>query len=103
LEIKIPISWFFLVGWLEIKIPISYHIGWTTERDAREVIEAALAGGVCFVDTADYSGGERERRYGRYLTPKYREDVFIMTKTGGKDAGTVQRELDVSAEIQEPR
>ena len=25
-----------------------YHVGWTTERDAQEVIEAALEGGVRF-------------------------------------------------------
>ena len=30
-----------------------YHIGWTTERDAQEVIEAALEGGVRFFDTAE--------------------------------------------------
>jgi len=29
-----------------------YHVGWTTERDAQEVIEAALEGGVRFFDTA---------------------------------------------------
>ena len=25
-----------------------YHVGWTTERDAQEVVEAALEGGVRF-------------------------------------------------------
>ena len=74
-----------------------YHIGWTTERDAGAVIEAALAGGVRFFDTAEgYADGESESRYGRFLTPKYRDQVFIMTKTGGKDAETVQRHLDAS-------
>ncbi len=29
-----------------------YHIGWTTERDAQEVIEAAIEGGIRFFDTA---------------------------------------------------
>ena len=47
-----------------------YHVGWTTERDAEAVIEAALAGGVRFFDTAEsYQKGESERRYGRFLTP----------------------------------
>ncbi len=74
-----------------------YHIGWTTERDAQAVVEAALAGGVRFFDTAEsYADGESENRYGRFLTPKYREHVFIMTKTGGKDAETVERHLDES-------
>lgn len=74
-----------------------YHIGWTTERDASEVIEAALAGGVRFFDTAEgYADGESERRYGKFLTPGNREHVFIMTKSGSKDAETAQRHLDAS-------
>ncbi len=74
-----------------------YHVGWTTEKDAQEVIEAALQGGIRFFDTAEsYDNGGSETRYGKYLTPKYRDQVFIMTKTTGKDAATVQRHLDES-------
>lgn len=74
-----------------------YHIGWTTERDAQAVIEAALEGGVRFFDSAEsYADGGSESRYGRLLTPNYRDDVFVMTKTGGKDAKTVQEHLDAS-------
>ncbi|WP_423128969.1 aldo/keto reductase [Gaoshiqia sp. Z1-71] len=72
-----------------------YHIGWTTERDAQEVIEAALEGGVRFFDTAEsYAAGVSEERYGRYLTPKFRDLVFLMSKSTGKDAGTVREHLD---------
>ncbi len=74
-----------------------YHIGWTTERDAQEVIEAALEGGVRFFDTAEsYSAGKSEERYGKYLTPKYRDLIFLMTKTTGGDAKTVQEHLEGS-------
>ena len=74
-----------------------YHIGWTTERDAAAVIETALEGGVRFFDTAEgYSDGESERRYGRYLTPQGREQVFIMTKTGAKDGDTARQHLDAA-------
>jgi aryl-alcohol dehydrogenase-like predicted oxidoreductase len=74
-----------------------YHIGWTTEKDAQATIEAALEGGVRFFDTAEsYGKGQSEVRYGKYLTPGYREDVFLMTKTTGKDAATVQKHLDES-------
>ncbi len=74
-----------------------YHIGWTTERDASEVIEAALEGGVRFFDTAEsYSSGVSEERYGKYLTPKYRDLIFLMTKTTGPDAQTVQEHLEGS-------
>ena len=74
-----------------------YHVGWTTERDAAAVIETALEGGVRFFDTAEgYSDGESERRYGRYLTPQGREQVFIMTKTAARDGDTARRHLDAA-------
>jgi len=72
-----------------------YHIGWTTERDAQEVIEAALEGGVRFFDTAEsYGNGTSEIRYGKYLTPNYRDLVFLMSKSTGKDAKTVTEHLE---------
>lgn len=74
-----------------------YHVGWTIERDAQEVIEASLEGGVRFFDTAEsYSKGVSEERYGKYLTPKYRDLIFLMTKTTGPDAKTVQEHLEGS-------
>jgi aryl-alcohol dehydrogenase-like predicted oxidoreductase len=74
-----------------------YHVGWTTERDAQEVIESALEGGVRFFDTAEsYSKGTSEERYGKFLTPKYRDLIFLMTKSTGKDAQTVQEHLEGS-------
>lgn len=74
-----------------------YHLGWTTERDAQEVLEAALEGGIRFFDSAEsYQAGESERRYGKYLTPRYREHVFLMTKTQGRDAKTAREHLEGS-------
>lgn len=72
-----------------------YHVGWTTERDAQEVVEAALEGGVRFFDTAEsYAEGTSELRYGKYLTPKYRDLIFLMSKSTGKDAKTVREHLE---------
>jgi aryl-alcohol dehydrogenase-like predicted oxidoreductase len=66
------------------------HIGDAKEEDAQEVIETAIAEGVRFFDTANmYSEGRSEQRLGRYLVPKYRDHVFLMSKslaTNGKDA-----------------
>lgn len=74
-----------------------FHVGWTTERDAQEVIEASLEGGVRFFDTAEsYSRGVSEERYGKYLTPKHRDLIFLMSKTTGPDAKTVQEHLEGS-------
>jgi uncharacterized protein len=76
-----------------------YHIGWTTEKDAQETIEAALEGGIRFFDSAESYGPHiSEERYGKYVTPNYRDLVFIMTKTTAKDAKTVQEHLDASLE-----
>lgn len=74
-----------------------YHLGWTTERDAQEILEAALEGGIRFFDSAEsYQAGESERRYGKFLTPRYREHVFLMTKTQARDAKTAREHLEGS-------
>lgn len=74
-----------------------YHIGWTTEYKAQETIEAALQGGIRFFDNAEsYGPHTSEIRYGKYLTPQYRDLVFIMTKTTAKDAKTARAHLEAS-------
>jgi aryl-alcohol dehydrogenase-like predicted oxidoreductase len=74
-----------------------YHIGWTTEKDAQEVIETAIEGGIRFFDTAhSYGPGTSEERYGRFLIPKYRDHVFLMTKTTAPDGETLLKEVDLS-------
>ncbi len=73
------------------------HVGNASEKDAQAIIEKALEEGVRFFDNAPlYSNGIAEERYGKFLTPKYRDISFIMTKTlatNGKDALT---DLDAS-------
>ena len=74
-----------------------YHIGWTTEKEAQATIEAALEGGVRFFDNAEsYSNGLSEERYGKYLIPKYRDEIFLMTKTNSSDARTARQHLEGS-------
>ncbi len=74
-----------------------YHIGWTTERDAQEVIETAIQGGVRFFDTAhSYGRGVSEERYGKYLVPDYRDDIFLMTKSQARDGENLKKEFDLS-------
>jgi hypothetical protein len=65
-----------------------YHVG-LPENDgvAQEIIETALAEGIRFFDmAAAYQDGRAEERYGKFLTPKYREDVFLLTKTIARSA-----------------
>ena len=74
-----------------------YHIGWTTEKDAQEVIETAIEGGIRFFDTAhSYGPGISEERYGKFLVPKYRDHIFLMTKTTAPDGETLLKEVDLS-------
>lgn len=75
-----------------------WHIGGKmTEREAQAVIEVALSGGVRFFDTAEsYQKGESERRYGKLLVPKYRDDIFLMTKSTARDAKTAREHLEGS-------
>lgn len=73
------------------------HIGTVSERNAQVVIEKALEEGVRFFDNAPfYSGGSSEKRYGKYLTPKYRDVAFIMTKTLATSKRGALRDLDNS-------
>ena len=72
-----------------------YHVGWTTEKDSQEVIEKAIEGGIRFFDTAEsYDDGGSETRYGKYLVPKYRDDIFIMSKSTATDAVTAKKHLE---------
>lgn len=74
-----------------------FHVGWTSEPLAQATIEAALEEGVRFFDTAEsYSAGLSESRYGKFLVPKYRDEIFLMTKTTAKDAATAREHLEGS-------
>lgn len=74
------------------------HVGFMpSDAVAQKTIETALAGGIRFFETASgYSQGRSETRYGQFLTPKYREAIFLATKTQASDASRARRELDAS-------
>ena len=69
------------------------------DADAEAMIEAAIEGGVRFFDVAEsYYGGTSEHRYGKFLVPKYRDHVFLMTKSLSKDPATAREQLEGSLE-----
>ncbi len=76
-----------------------YHLGEiSTERDAIEVVHAAIDAGITFMDNAwEYHEGKSEVRMGRALEGR-RDQVFLMTKvcTHGRDAKVAMRQLDQS-------
>ncbi|TCO60979.1 aldo/keto reductase [Actinocrispum wychmicini] len=57
-------------------------IGRTTQDEVTAIVDAALAGGINLIDTADaYSGGESEEMIGKAIAGR-REDVVLATKAG---------------------
>lgn len=74
-----------------------WHIGEMSEAEAQKTIETALEGGVRFFDSAEsYQAGGSERRLGKLLVPKYRDDVFLMTKTTARNAAKAWEHLEGS-------
>jgi len=73
------------------------HIGRMDDKTAERVINAAMEGGIRFFDNAErYANGVAEERYGKFLTPKYRDVAFIMSKSRAKDGKTAQEHLELS-------
>ncbi|MDO6439132.1 aldo/keto reductase [Cyclobacterium sp. 1_MG-2023] len=71
------------------------HIARMSENEAQKTIERALEGGVRFFDNAEsYGRGTGERRYGQFLTPKYRDLAFIQSKSTARDGKTAQEHLE---------
>lgn len=74
-----------------------WHIGEMSEAEAQKTIETALDGGVRFFDSAEsYQAGGSESRLGKLLVPKYRDDVFLMTKTTARSAAKAWEHLEGS-------
>ncbi|MEX0322632.1 MAG: aldo/keto reductase [Puniceicoccaceae bacterium] len=75
-----------------------YHLGVVEEpKEAEAIVEKSMEMGVRFYDNARrYWDGRAEDYYGRFLTPKYRDDIFLMTKSPGKTAEEAKKELEDS-------
>lgn len=75
-----------------------YHVGFSPNpSDAERMIERAMELGVRFYDNArGYNNGRSEEYMGRFLTPKYRDQIFLMTKAPEKTGEGVRRQLEES-------
>lgn len=75
-----------------------YHLGLPDDpRQAEAMVERSIELGVRFFDNARrYVGGRSEEYVGRFLTPKYRQDVFLMTKSPAKTGAEAKKELEES-------
>lgn len=74
-----------------------YHLGIPEAEEAERMVERAIEMGVRFFDNARvYHRGRSEEFYGRFLTPKYRDNVFVMTKSVARNADDAWKDLDLS-------
>jgi len=75
-----------------------YHLGSTENpQQAEQMIERSLELGIRFFDNArKYHDGRSEDYMGRFLTPKYREDIFLMSKAPDQQGAGAQRQLEES-------
>ncbi len=75
-----------------------YHLGKApTPAEAEKLLERSMELGVRFFDNARaYHRGYAEELYGKFLTPKYRDDIFLMTKSHGRVGEDAQKHLDES-------
>lgn len=75
-----------------------YHLGITEKpKEAERMVERAIEMGVRFFDNARrYHAGRSEEYMGRYLTPKYRDQIFLMTKAPAKTGEGVKKQLEES-------
>ncbi len=75
-----------------------YHLGLTeNQKEAERMIERSMELGVRFFDNARrYNDGRSEEYMGKFLTPKYRDQIFLMTKAPAKTGEGVKQQLDES-------
>jgi len=75
-----------------------YHLGLAEyPGDAQQMIERSLELGVRFFDNARrYNNGRSEEYMGQFLTPKYRDQIFLMTKAPAPTGEGVRQQLEES-------
>jgi aryl-alcohol dehydrogenase-like predicted oxidoreductase len=66
------------------------------ESIAEGVIEYAIKLGITYFDSSKLGSAKSEKRYGRYLTPKYRDKIFLCAKTEIRTYDGVMEEFDAT-------
>lgn len=67
------------------------------ESVAEKLIEHAIRLGITYFDAAKiYGNGKTEKRYGKYLTPKYRNRIFLTSKTQSRKYDEVMQDIETS-------
>ena len=75
-----------------------YHVGRAgSEKESQAMIERAMELGCRHFETAwIYHKGLSEELYGKYLIPKYRDQIFLATKNNASNAEDAKKQLEDS-------
>ena len=66
------------------------------EGDAQYLIEYAIKLGITYFDSSNMYNYKTEKRYGRYLTPNFRDKIFLCAKTDVRTYDGVMTEFEKS-------
>jgi hypothetical protein len=76
----------------------SRYCGWTTSDEIlQNQIDHAINLGITYFDTArSYGNGLSEERYGKFLIPKYRDQIFLNSKSMERSYDGVMKEIEIT-------
>ena len=76
----------------------SRYCNWVADEGTlQKHLDYAIKLGITYFDSArSYGNGLAEERYGKYLTPKYRSQIFLNSKTQERTYDGVMKEIEIS-------
>jgi uncharacterized protein len=76
----------------------SRYCNWVADEGTlQKHIDYAIKLGITYFDSArSYGKGLAEERYGKFLTPKYRDQIFLNSKTEERTYDGVMKEIEIS-------
>jgi uncharacterized protein len=76
----------------------SRYCNWVADEGTlQKHIDYAIKLGITYFDSArSYGNGLAEERYGKYLTPKYRKQIFLNSKSQERTYDGVMKEIEIS-------
>ncbi len=76
----------------------SRYCNWVAdEQQHQRLIDYAVELGITYWDSArSYGNGVCEERYGKYLTPKHRDKIFLNGKSEARDYDGVMKDFEIS-------
>jgi len=79
----------------------SRYCNWVAdEATLQKHIDYAIKLGITYFDSARvYGKGLAEERYGKYLTPKYRDQIFLNSKSEERTYDGVMKEIEISLKL----